>query len=564
VENFATLDLIVVLFYLIGIAALGIYQVTRIKSSGDFFAGGRSFNKWMMITHSLGSGTHADDPVGVTGAAYQRGISGIWYTYAYLFLTPFYWIIAPVFRRSRYLTTADFFEARFSKGLGLLYAIMGVITFSVNMGTLLKGTGAIVHAVTDGYIPAWGAIWGMTIIFVAYGFAGGIVATIVTEFIQGLLIVVMSLLLIPFGLAKIGGFAGLHRLVAAEKFSLAAPEEITLVWIITASIINLIGIVAQPHIMEVCSTGKTEFEGRVGFTYGCFVKRFCALGWALTGVIVIALVADGQIDGALLAEHREAAFGVGIRVLLPVGFTGLMFASILAAQMSSLSAFMVAGSALISRNMYKKYFVPEADDKQVLRLARLAGFLVVGLGLIFCFMVSGVAEALTIFWGISTLTGVFIWAGVLWRKTNATGAWLSFITMGIIWSLLGPLGAKLLKPLFPAISWLGLYADKAQLPQLVLAYLPAGIIVLIIGSLMGKDLPKDILDKFYRLIHTPVGREQDLVQAGVDVVYQGASEGHPWELKHPHLVNWGGFAIGLLFAFFILGLLYLLANWGAA
>jgi len=563
VENFATLDLIVVLVYLVGIAALGIYQVTKIKNAGDYFAGGRSFNKWMMMTHSLGTGTHADDPVGVTGAAYQRGISGIWYTFAYLFLTPFYWIIAPFFRRSRYLTTADFFEARFGKELGLLYAIMGVITFAVNMGTLLKGTGTIVYAVTGGLIPDWISIWGMTLIFVAYGFAGGIVATIITEFIQGLLIVVMSLLLIPFGLAKVGGFTGLHQLVSSDKFSLAAPEEITIVWIITATIINLVGIVAQPHIMEVCSTGKTEFEGRVGFTYGNFIKRFCAMGWALAGVIVLAMVANGQIDGTLLEGHREAAFGIGIRELLPAGFTGLMFASILAAQMSTLSAFMVAGSALISRNVYQRYLNPAATGEHLLKFARLAGFSVVALGLLFCYMVSGVAEALTIFWGINTLTGVFIWAGVLWRKTNSTGAWASFLTMGIIWLVLGPFGEKLLQPLLPGITWLGMYADKSHLPQLVLSYLPAGIVALIVGSLLGKSLPKDLLDKFYLLIKTPVGREKELADAGVEVVYQGATEGHPWELKYPKLVNWGGFVVGLLFSLVILGLLYLLANWGA-
>ncbi len=561
-ENFALLDWLVLGIYLFGIAALGIYQMKRIKNTGDYFAGGRSFNKWLMITHSLGAGTHADDPVGVTGAAFERGVSGIWYTFVYLFLTPFYWIIAPFFRRSRYLTTADFFEARFGKSLGLLYVIMGVLTFSINMGTLLKGTGMIVYAITGGAVPEWVAIWGMTAVFVAYGLAGGIMSTVITDFIQGLLIVVMSLLLVPFGLIKIGGFSGLHRIVPPEKFNLAAPEEITLYWILAATIINLIGIVAQPHIMEVCSSGKTEFEGRIGFTYGCFIKRFCAIGWALSGVIIFALATDGQIDNTILTGKREAAFGIGIRELLPIGFTGLMFASILAAQMSSLSAFMVSGAALISRNVYKKHLNAAASDEKVLWLARRAGFLLVVFGLIFCYLVEGVAEALTIFWGISTLTGVFIWAGVLWRRTNATGAWASFIVMSLIWGLLGPLGDKLLKPLLPDISWLGLYAAKGQLPQLTLAYLPAGVIALVLGSLIGESLPDDLLNKFYRLIYTPVGREEDLAQAGIEVIYQGRNEGHPWELKYPRLVNWGGFWVGVIFALAILGLLYFLANFG--
>src|SRR4030043_95064 len=111
--QFNWLDIIVVVIYLLGIGGLGIYQARKIHGSGDFFAGGRKFNKFLMMMHSLGTGTHADDPVVVTGASYQQGFSGIWYTFVYLFLTPFYWIIAPYFRRSSFLTTSDFFEVRF-------------------------------------------------------------------------------------------------------------------------------------------------------------------------------------------------------------------------------------------------------------------------------------------------------------------------------------------------------------------------------------------------------------------------------------------------------------------
>ncbi|MGQ9526017.1 MAG: sodium:solute symporter family protein, partial [Armatimonadota bacterium] len=306
-QTFTLADLAVVVLYLGAMAALGVYQTVRVRSSGDYFAGGRRFSKWLMVMHALGTGTHADDPVGVVGAAYQRGLSGIWYTFVYLFCTPFYWIIAPFFRRSRYLTTADFFEARFGRGMGLLYAVWAVLIFSVNTGTLLKGTGTITEAVTQGAIPQWAAILGMTAVFVAYGMAGGLVATVVTESVQGVLIVLMSLMLVPFGLAAVGGFSGLHKMLNPSMFSLHAPQELTLGFIIVGSVVMLIGIVSHPHIMEVCSTGKTEFEGRVGFTYGNFVKRFCALGWAFTGVIVAAMVTTGQVPS--LGEHRELAFG---------------------------------------------------------------------------------------------------------------------------------------------------------------------------------------------------------------------------------------------------------------
>lgn len=622
-SNFGTLDLIVVLAYLIGIGGLGIFQALKIKSSGDYFAGGRKFNKFLMMMHALGTGTHADDPVGVTGAAYQHGLSGIWYTFVYLFVTPFYWLMAPLFRRSRFITTADFFKARFGSGLALLYAVMGILTFAINMGTLLVGTGKIAPAVTQGAISENMAIIAMTVVFVAYGFAGGLVATVVTESIQGLLIVVMSLLLVPFGLQKVGGFAGLHETLSPDKFSLHAPTELTIPWIVTGTVLMLIGIVSQPHTMEVCSTGKTEMEGRIGFTYGNFIKRFCAMGWALTGVIVTAMVVRGLLPD--LGEHgRELAFGTAIRELLPQGFTGLMFAAILAAQMSTLSAFMVASSALLTRNIYREHINPDVSDRQMLSLARWVGLITVGLGVLFALFVSGVAQALTIFWGVAALTGVLMWFGVLWRRANATGAWMSFAVMAVIWLALGPFGGviKLAIPSVP--DWVGMYGDKKLLQMLAISYLPAGIVAMVVGSLaadlecrrvyafgvtalcavawvalvparvgigslipanqmaitmgtclvsallslmVGRTFAHEIdrkkLDHFYLLLKTPVGREEELRNAGVDMVYAGHSEGHPWELKHPRLVNIGGFLVAFVFSTVILLILYGISRIGA-
>jgi len=556
--QFALLDAVVVLAYLLGMGILGIYQARKVRSSGDFFAGGRGFNKFFMMMHALGTGTSAEDPVAVVGAAYQRGFSGVWYTFLYLFATPFYWVIAPYFRRSRYLTTSDFFEARFGAGLGLLYTIMGVLTFTIYIGGMLKSTGTIAQSVTQGMVSEWLSILIMTVVFVSYGTAGGLIATVVTESVQGLLIVVMSLLLVPFGLVKLGGFSGLHRILDDSKFDLAAPGELSVAWIVCASVAALIGIVSQPHTMEVCSTGRTEWEGRVGFTYGTFIKRLCALGWVVTGVIMIALVANGTVSDL---SHREEAFGAAIRVLLPAGFTGLMLAAILAAQMSSLSAFMVAASAMLSRNIYRRYLHPRATDHEVVVVARYTGLIVVAMGVGFAFYIPGVAEALTYFWAVASFTGLFMWAGVLWRRTNATGAWASFIVMVAIWFVLGPVGQRL-QPYVPSLPWLGMYGDKAHLHYLLMSYLPAGVLVLIVGSLLGSPLEKKRLDDFYLLLHTPVGREHKLAEAGVDVVYMGRTEGHPWEIKHPHLVNFGGFLAALLVSLAFFGLLYLLARIG--
>ncbi len=564
VARFTTFDAFVVFAYLIGIAWVGIWTAKRIKSSGDYFAGGRSFNKFLMVMHALGTGTHADDPVSVTGAAYQRGVAGIWYTYCYLFATPFYWIIAPIFRRLRYITTADFFERRFGRNLSYLYTVMALLTFALNMGGMLRGTGSIVEPVTGGLIPPWIAIAVMTVLFVAYGFAGGLFATVYTEGIQGLLIVVMSLLLVPFGLAHLarqagmGGFAAMHDRLASDSFTFYSAQETTIPWIIAAALSSLIGIVAQPHIMEVCATGKTEFEGRVGFAYGNFIKRFCAMGWVWTGLIALAMYPG--------LTEREHAFGEAIKGLLPAGLTGLMFAAILAAQMSTLSAFMVASSALFARNLYRPLVNPEADDQTVLKVGRITGLAVVALGMAFALIIKQVAQMLTIFWTVTTLTGVFMWFGVLWRRTNRTACWCSFVVMALIWLALGPAGG-LVGKLFGVFGlnaeWFGMFGDKAKLPWLMLSYLPIGVLILVAVSLLTKPEPDESLRQFQALIRTPVGQEEKLREANVDVIYEGSTTPHKWESRYGFWVDIVGFLVALAFSFVILGIVWVLTQIGA-
>src|SRR5437762_8696532 len=98
----SSIDIAVVVVYLCAVLGLGLYQARKIRTSGDYYAGGRKFNKFYLMMHALGTASHADEPVSVIGGAYEKGISGIWYTYLYLPLTPIFWLLAPFIRRSRF------------------------------------------------------------------------------------------------------------------------------------------------------------------------------------------------------------------------------------------------------------------------------------------------------------------------------------------------------------------------------------------------------------------------------------------------------------------------------
>ena len=115
-------DVFVLGLYLIGTTIIGVWASRRIKNVADFFMP-RRFGKAMMIMHAFGTGTHSDQAVSVASKSFTNGLSGIWYQWLWLPVTPFYWLIAPVFRRFRAITTADVFESRFSPSVAMLFAV---------------------------------------------------------------------------------------------------------------------------------------------------------------------------------------------------------------------------------------------------------------------------------------------------------------------------------------------------------------------------------------------------------------------------------------------------------
>jgi len=160
------IDWVIIALYLIGITFIGLWAMKKVHSAASFFIGDRKFGKVMMAFFMFGAGTHSDQAVSVSAKTYHSGASGIWYQWQWLFVTPFFWLIAPFFRRMRAITTADYFEVRYGRSVSGLYAVMGIFQLLVAIGVMLKGCGAMVEAVSGGAIGANFAIVAMTIMFV--------------------------------------------------------------------------------------------------------------------------------------------------------------------------------------------------------------------------------------------------------------------------------------------------------------------------------------------------------------------------------------------------------------
>jgi len=324
----------------------------------------------------------------------------------------------------------------------------------------------------------------MTAIFILYSFIGGLVASAWTDFFQGFLIIALSFMLIPPGLALVGGMEGLRASLSPQQLSLATPAGVG-PWVIAILTLNgLIGIMAQPHMLAAVGTGEDERACRIGFLGGNMVKRFCTVGWALVGLIVVAAVAQGAL-GAL--DDPEDAFGVACRQLLFPGALGLLVASVMAANMSTSSAMMVDSGALFTQSFYRK-LVTDRGDRHYLWVGRISGFLITMIGVVYAlFLIERVLYSFLLTETLATYMGISFLGGIVWRRANRYGAIASLVTA-------------------MAANFLIYHLRQERLdhwdPWVFLASLAAGILALVVVSLLTAPEPEARRQAFFERLET--------------------------------------------------------------
>ena len=390
-----------------------------------------------MITNAFGTGTASDQAVVVAAATFRSGVSGIWLQWIWLPVTPFYWLLAPIMRRLRAITTADVYKLRYDASVASLFAVVGIVGLSVKIGLILKGAGELIEAATGGGLQAEVAIPLVTILFVLYGMAGGLSAAIITDFFQGILTVLFSFALLPFVLNDVGGMDGIRETINDPKLlELVNSEGIGLFFVVMFSLQALAGIVGQPFIMGVCSAGRTEMDGRVGIVVGNIIKRFCTMAWCITSLAAIAWYLNRGVD--LATVKPDHVYGDVAREFLPRvmhGLLGVFLASLLASVMSSCDAFMVSSSALFTAEHLQAVGPGKARLPLFTRWSRGFPGGCRG-GLAFAYWVPNVEVALKTWFRIAPMVGIAFWIGLFWRRATPAGAWATAVAGFGTWWLL--------------------------------------------------------------------------------------------------------------------------------
>ena len=463
------IDFLIVIGYVAFVLWLGDRARRRMKTTEDFFVAGRKIGKTYQFFLNLGTSTSPDQAVVVSREIYRQGIGGMWIQYLVLFLTPFYWFTTFWFRRVRLVTIGDYFEERFrSRFLAAAFAVFSLVMALIGIGvgymvaakTMMaltpkaearysmeerrsveqfreynslrarRDSGAalseaesrrleeLVDRMKRGELRAFISYTNPAFIYAVYALVvalytimGGFIAAVITDVIQGILIIVFSLLLVPVGLARIGGFAGLHAAVPDHMFNLfgsTAMGEYAWYTIAAMALANLVSIIASAPGMATAGSAKDEMSARVGMIGGMYFKRFIMIFWALAGLLAIALYSNQLHDPDLI-------WGYMTRDLLFPGAIGLMLAGVLAGKMSSLAATCVANSALVIQNLYRP-FAPGRSDRHYINAGRVMIVVTILGGAATALYIDNLLELFKYFISIPAIFGAAVWLGFIWRR----------------------------------------------------------------------------------------------------------------------------------------------------
>ncbi len=459
------IDFAVLILYFAAMISIGLWAMRRIKGQEDYFMGGRGFGKLLQTFAAFGAGTGAHEPITVGRTCWTSGLSGVWSAMMWLFVTPVYWIIGVWYRRMRHLTLGDWFVERYdSRALGLAYSVFALVFYMFFLSTMFS-------AITKFAVPLlgfetvagvdvkYGIVPAIAAIVVVYGVLGGLTAAYYTDLIQGIFIILLSVLLIPYGLlalvrefgdpATMGvldGFRIMHERVADDFFGLftgPAAGEFPLPYIVSLTLLGLVGIVVQPHFIATGGgSAKGEFEARVGLVAGNFLKRLCTAGWALTALIALALLAGSPE----IAADPDRVWGVAAREILGplnLGLVGLMLACLLAAMMSSADAYMIVTAGLFTRNVYAAYLNENASERECLRVARCSGLALIAGASVISLTIADVFGQFKMAVELPILFAAPFWVGMYWRRANRRAVWATIAFSLVVFFILPPLLPRL-------------------------------------------------------------------------------------------------------------------------
>lgn len=490
-----SLDLTVLILYVVGVVAFGCWFVRRSQTTHEFTAAGGRLPGWAVGLSLFGTYLSSNTFIGNPGKAFSSN----WSFFVFSLTIPLgAWIatrcFVPFYRNSGHISAYSHLEERFGRWARVYAVVCYLLTQVSRTGTIMVGVAIGLHAVTGWDVQA--IIIATGILVTAYTLVGGIEAVIWTDVVQSLVLSLGAVLVL--GVLWFGEPAGGTLMAKAwqmDKFSLGSfAFDLTqpTFWVILlfGIFINLTNFGIDQNYIQRYHTARTMGEARRSLWLGAITyipvsAMFFLIGTLLWGYYQADLHAGEMIE----LEAMQAATNrpPGDNALphfmanhLPPGLGGLMVAALFAAAMSTIDTSLNSSATITLKDLFHKRAARDAGktEMQILRLATLFwGFVGTTVAYVLTYDRSNILDVWWMLSGIFAggMLGLFLLGQIAKRTTAAAG--VTSVVIGVI-----------------IIAWMSFSASPWMPPWLrspldgLLTVVVGTLSILLIGLLLSKLL----------------------------------------------------------------------------
>lgn len=433
-NGISSLDIIVIITYVLGILIIGLWVSRKSKKTADgFFLAGRSL-RWPVIGAALfASNISTVHLVGLAASGYSDGL--VWGNFewlAVLMLIILSLIFAPFYFKTKINTLPEFLEIRYNSTARTCLAFLALL------GALFMHIGVSLYAGAVVFEHFFGINIYISILFISfitalYTVIGGLQSVVITETIQTAVLIFGAIVLTIFAVLAlpehgIESWVSLKAAVKPEQLNMIPSGENSsgLTWQALLLGYPVIGVwywCADQTIVQRVLGAETLRDAKIGPLFAAGIKILPVFILVLPGVLGFVLFKDFIVD-------PNDTFPVLITELMPTGLKGLMAAALLAALMSTIAAALNSAGTLVSIDIVKKNR-PRISEKQQILIGRITSIVVMIIAISWSPLIAGfnsIFEAINVLLTVISppITTVFIW-GIFWKRGNHQGAIATFI-----------------------------------------------------------------------------------------------------------------------------------------
>ncbi|EMJ58580.1 transporter, SSS family [Leptospira interrogans serovar Valbuzzi str. Duyster] len=576
---FSFIDWFFIFMYLFFAFTAGILLSPKAgKSLVSYFVADRKLPWWWLGTSMVATTFAADTPLVITGFIAADGISANWFWWSwaigYMAMTVFF---AGKWRRMEVLTDVEFVELRYGGKPAIILRMvkafyLSILVNSIVLGWVFKAMSKITGPFLD-WKDLLGAdrfsiiqnVWPSFLIFdslnntitvlilflvvVVYSSMGGIQGVILTDLVQFALGMGGAILFAVYAVSSQGGISGLlskmeelypdkHKSILSfwPDFQEASlPINVFLIFISVQWWAQYYsdgsGYLAQR--IHTAKNPKEAEKGSLWFNIANFMVR--TWPWILTALVTLVVFPLHDptkyfSEGWIVGGDREMGYPILMKLILPNGILGIVFASLMAAFMSTADTHINWGASYLVNDFYLRFVHPKADDKTLVKASRIAVVTMSIIAILVATQIQSIANAWKFLLAFASGMGLPQILRWIWWRTNAWTELSGMITALIL--------SMILYPSYPNVR-----------SEYLLFWVAIGsVAVSILVTFLTPPVPQNTLDDFIKRVD-PIG------------FWKGEDNKKRLEDFYKKIFLWLLGTVALFFGMFSLGYFFLLQFW---